>query len=183
MNVQPERSTTTWSSRSAPSSACSSSGQVDESFAVDSDNRRAAVARGLDLHLDVAWPCHERECRRRCSVQADMTDRISPHRSLADYRMQVSRPSSSAGSVAAWSCRTSEWTDLQLAVLSVLEARGDDEVTVEVEAAEERVSVSVGPLVEGGSDQALARVLDPLVDSVEPVRRDGREWLMLQLER
>ena len=42
----------------------------------------------------------------------------------------------------------------------------------------------VGPLVEGsGSDVALARVLDPLVDSVEPVRRDGREWLMLQLER
>jgi hypothetical protein len=74
--------------------------------------------------------------------------------------------------------------DLQLAVVSVLEARGDDEVTVEVEAAKERVSVSVGPLVEGsGSDRALARVLDPLVDSVEAVRRDGREWLLLQLDR
>ena len=74
--------------------------------------------------------------------------------------------------------------DLQLAVLSVLEARGDDEVTLEVDAAKERVSVSVGPLVEGsGGDQALARVLDPLVDSFEPVRRDGREWLTLQLNR
>jgi hypothetical protein len=74
--------------------------------------------------------------------------------------------------------------DLQLAVLSVLEARGDDEVTVEVEAGEKRVSVSVGPLVEGsGSDHALARVLDPLVDTVEPVRRDGREWLVLKLDR
>jgi hypothetical protein len=74
--------------------------------------------------------------------------------------------------------------DLQLAVVSVLEARGDDEVTVEVEAAKERVSVSVGPLVEGsGLDRALARVLDPLVDSVEAVRRDGREWLLLQLDR
>jgi hypothetical protein len=74
--------------------------------------------------------------------------------------------------------------DLQLAVLSVLEARGDDEVTVEVDAAKERVSVSVGPLVEGsGGDEALARVLHPLVDSVEPVRRDGREWLTLQLNR
>jgi hypothetical protein len=74
--------------------------------------------------------------------------------------------------------------DLQLAVLSVLEARGDDEVTVEVDAAKERVSVSVGPLVEGsGGDQALARVLHPLVDSVESVRRDGREWLTLQLNR
>lgn len=74
--------------------------------------------------------------------------------------------------------------DLQLAVLSVLEARGDDEITLEVEAAKERVSVSVGPLVDGsGSDQALARVLGPLVDSVEPVRRHGREWLTLQLNR
>ena len=61
-----------------------------------------AVARGLDLHLDVAWPCHERECRRRCSVQADMTDRISPF--PRGRRMQVSRPSSSAGSAAASSC-------------------------------------------------------------------------------
>ena len=74
--------------------------------------------------------------------------------------------------------------DLQLAVLSVLEARGDDEVTVEVEAAKERLSISVGPLVDGsGSDEGLSRVLDPLVDSFEPVRRDGREWLTLQLER
>ena len=74
--------------------------------------------------------------------------------------------------------------DLQLAVVSVLEARGDEDVTVEVEAAQERVAISVGPLVEGsGSDQALARVLAPLVDSVEPVRRDGREWLTLQLVR
>ena len=46
--------------------------------------------------------------------------------------------------------------DLQLAVVSVLEARGDEDVTVEVEAAQERVTISVGPLVEGsGSDQAL----------------------------
>lgn len=74
--------------------------------------------------------------------------------------------------------------DLQLAVLSVLEARGDDEVNLEVEAAKEWVSVSVGPLVEGSaSDQSLARVLDPLVDAVEPIRRDGREWLTLQLKR
>ena len=37
--------------------------------------------------------------------------------------------------------------DLQLAVVSVLEARGDEDVTVEVEAAQERVTISVGPLV------------------------------------
>ncbi len=152
-------------------------------LAVDSDNRRAAVARGLDLHLDVAWPCHGRECRRRCSVQADMTDRISltvPSRT--SYAGVATLVLGGIGSRLELSYERMD--DLQLAVLSVLEARGDEEVTVEVEAAEERVSVSVGPLVEGsGSDQALARVLDPLVDSVEPVRRDGREWLMLQLER
>lgn len=74
--------------------------------------------------------------------------------------------------------------DLQLAVLSVLEASGDGEVTLEVDAADERVSVSLGPLAVGsGADEALARVLDPLVDSFESVQRDGREWLELQLSR
>ena len=75
--------------------------------------------------------------------------------------------------------------DLQLAVLSVLEAGGDDdEVTVEVAAGDERVSVSLGPLAPGsGSDAGLARVLDPLVDSFERVERDGREWLELQVSR
>jgi len=75
--------------------------------------------------------------------------------------------------------------DLQLAVISVLEAGiGDDEVTVEIAAADERVSVSLGPLASGsGSDGGLARVLDPLVDSFESVQRDGREWLELQLSR
>ncbi|CAN5819403.1 MAG: hypothetical protein H0W35_02505 [Actinobacteria bacterium] len=75
--------------------------------------------------------------------------------------------------------------DLQLAVLSVLEAVGaEDEVTVEVTAEDERVSVSLGPLASGsGSDEGLARVLDPLVDSFESVQRDRREWLELQLSR
>ena len=74
--------------------------------------------------------------------------------------------------------------DLQLAVLSVLEAGGDGEVTLEVDAADERVSVSLGPLAAcSGSDESLARVLDPLVDSFESVQRDGREWLELQLSR
>lgn len=74
--------------------------------------------------------------------------------------------------------------DLQLAVLSVLESVGDDEITVEVDAAVERMAISVGPLVAGsGSDPSLARVLHPLVDSVESVQRDGREWLELRLSR
>ena len=74
--------------------------------------------------------------------------------------------------------------DLQLAVLSVLESVRDGEITVEVDAAAERVAVSLGPVATGsGSDPSLARVLDPLVDSVESVQRDGREWLELQLSR
>ena len=74
--------------------------------------------------------------------------------------------------------------DLQLAVLSVLESGAEQEITVEVEAEDERLRVSLGPLADGSSsDQGLARVLDPLVDSFESVQRDGREWLELQLAR
>ena len=74
--------------------------------------------------------------------------------------------------------------DLQLAVLSLLEASDGDRVTVEVEAQEEGVLVSVGPLSDGtGTDGALARVLDPLVDSVEPSERDQRVWMTLRIHR
>ncbi len=74
--------------------------------------------------------------------------------------------------------------DLQLAVLSVLESGGDEEIVVEVDAAADRVSVTLGPVATGsGSDQGLARVLHPLVDSFECLKRDGREWLELQLLR
>jgi hypothetical protein len=74
--------------------------------------------------------------------------------------------------------------DLQLAVLSVLEASGDDRVTVEVEAEDAGLLVSVGPLADGSAgDDALTRVLEPLVDSVEPSHRDQRVWLTLRLAR
>lgn len=73
--------------------------------------------------------------------------------------------------------------DLQLAVLSVLDAGGGDEVTLEVDAAGDELLVSVGPLAAGsGSDEALIRVLDPLVDSVTSSQRDGHEWLTLRLD-
>jgi hypothetical protein len=74
--------------------------------------------------------------------------------------------------------------DLQLAVLSVLEASGDERVTMEVAAEGSTLTVSVGPLANGsGEDDALTRVLDPLVDSVESAQRDNREWLTLRLSR
>ena len=72
--------------------------------------------------------------------------------------------------------------DLQLAVLSLLAAGGDDHISVEVKADGEGISVSVGPLAAGTEvDEGLARVLDRLVDSFEPAERDGEEWLTLQL--
>jgi hypothetical protein len=74
--------------------------------------------------------------------------------------------------------------DLQLAVLSLLEASGDERVTVEVDAEDDGMLVSVGPLADGSqTDGALARVLDPLVDSFEPSERDARVWLTLRLRR
>lgn len=74
--------------------------------------------------------------------------------------------------------------DLQLAVLSALEASDGERVTVEVQAEEGGLVVSLGPLADGsGSDGALARVLDPLVDSVESTQRDDRVWLTLRLAR
>lgn len=74
--------------------------------------------------------------------------------------------------------------DLQLALLSVLDAAGESEVSIEVGAEDRRVSVSVGPLVEGSvQDEGLARVLSKLVDGVEPGSRDSAEWLTLTVTR
>jgi hypothetical protein len=73
--------------------------------------------------------------------------------------------------------------DLQLAVLSVLEAGGNDQLTLDVEANDELLEVSVGPLAAGtSSDASLTRVLEPLVDSVEAIERGGHEWLTLRLK-
>jgi len=71
--------------------------------------------------------------------------------------------------------------DLQLAVLSALDASAESDVTVEIDAASDgRLAVSVGPVRDGsGEDAGLLRVLSPLVDTVAAERRDGVEWLTL----
>jgi hypothetical protein len=72
--------------------------------------------------------------------------------------------------------------DLQLAVLSALEASSGSDVTVEVERRPGRLAVTVGPVRDGsGEDAGLERVLSRLVDEVAQERRDGAEWLMLVL--
>ena len=73
--------------------------------------------------------------------------------------------------------------DLQLAVLSALDASSSDDVTVEVDTDDGRLEVALGPVREGsGGDPALARVLSRLVDEVSSQHRDGGEWLTLVLQ-
>jgi len=72
--------------------------------------------------------------------------------------------------------------ELQLAVLSALDAGKEQDVSVHVEAAADALTVSVGPLLEGSaSDDGLGRVLSRLVDDVVGERRDGEEWLTLRV--
>lgn len=72
--------------------------------------------------------------------------------------------------------------DLQLALLSALDAAGDAEVRLEIDAEEAGLRLAVGPLRDGSqADAGLALVLSRLVDEVEHERRDGREWISLQV--
>jgi hypothetical protein len=75
--------------------------------------------------------------------------------------------------------------DLQLAVLSALEAAGrDGDVSLEVDAAEDELVLAIGPVRAGASrDTALSRVLAPLVDELAYESRSGSEWLTLRLTR
>lgn len=74
--------------------------------------------------------------------------------------------------------------DLQLAVLSLLDATQGDDTSLEVEVHESALSVSVGPLAAGSSDDAgLSRVLERLADEISPETRDGKEWITLRLDR
>jgi hypothetical protein len=74
--------------------------------------------------------------------------------------------------------------DLQLAVLSVLEAADREEITLEVDADERGVRLVLGPVRDGSSgDDGLALVLSRLVDDVAHERRDGAAWLSLGLTR
>lgn len=72
--------------------------------------------------------------------------------------------------------------ELQLAVLSVLDAGKGEDVSLRIDSDDGGVMVSIGPVADGsGSDAALTRVLSRLVDDVSTERRDGEEWLTLRL--
>jgi hypothetical protein len=75
--------------------------------------------------------------------------------------------------------------DLQLAVLSALDAAGrDGDVSLEVDAADDELVLAIGPVRAGASrDAALSRVLTPLVDELGYESRGSSEWLTLRLTR
>lgn len=74
--------------------------------------------------------------------------------------------------------------DVQLAVLSMLDAVSSESATIEVAADDGHLSVSVGPLREDArSDEGLGRVLRPLADAYELEERAGECWAKIVLER
>ena len=74
--------------------------------------------------------------------------------------------------------------DLQLAVLSMLDAATCDEAAVEIHADGNRVSVSVGPLRAGvENDDGLALVLTRLTDGLDASTRDQASWLTVHMAR
>ena len=74
--------------------------------------------------------------------------------------------------------------DVQLALLSALDASSADEVTVELDTGDGRLEIAIGPVRDGsGEDPGLGRVRSRLVDEVRPERRDGAEWLTLVVSR
>ena len=72
--------------------------------------------------------------------------------------------------------------DLQLAILSALDASDAKAVTLEVDADEAGLQLALGPVRRGsGADDGLVRVLSRLVDDVGHESRDGVEWLTLDV--
>jgi hypothetical protein len=68
--------------------------------------------------------------------------------------------------------------DLQLAVLSILDATDRDTVTLDVQSDRDGLAVAVGPVRDGsGDDDGLQRVLSRLVEGVAHEDRDGAEWI------
>jgi hypothetical protein len=70
--------------------------------------------------------------------------------------------------------------DLQLAVLSALDASDGATVTIVVDADERGLRLALGPVRRGsGDDDGLVRVLSRLVDDVAQESRDGADWITL----
>ena len=79
--------------------------------------------------------------------------------------------------------------DLQLALDSLFEERGDGEVTVALRVHEDGVEADIGPFesslrttltAEPSADVSLRRVLETVVDSFEIGEREGADWVTLR---
>jgi hypothetical protein len=74
--------------------------------------------------------------------------------------------------------------DLQLAILSLLDAIDGEEATLDVDAGEDGVAITIGPLRPGSANDAgLGRVVSRLVDEIAGTTRDGAEWMTVRLVR
>ena len=74
--------------------------------------------------------------------------------------------------------------DLQLAVLSMLDASRGENASLEISAEDGHVAVSVGPLRDGVDDDAgLELVLKRLTNRIEAARRDDGPWLTVFVAR
>lgn len=74
--------------------------------------------------------------------------------------------------------------ELALATSTVGASALADELVLEAQVLDDRVLLRLGPLEAGTStDMARRRLIEPLVDGVAAIRRDGSEWLELELRR
>ena len=74
--------------------------------------------------------------------------------------------------------------DLQLAVLSMLDASRGENASLEISAEDGHVAVSVGPLHDdAAADDGLELVLTRLTDRIEAARRDDASWITIFLAR
>lgn len=74
--------------------------------------------------------------------------------------------------------------ELALAAATVAPAVDGATLRLEADVLDDRLVLRIGPIEDGaGSDAATRRVMDALVDRVGGLRRDGREWIELELAR
>ena len=74
--------------------------------------------------------------------------------------------------------------ELALAAATVAPAVDGAALHLDADVLDDRLVLRMGPLEDGaGADAATRRVIDALVDRVAGVRRDGREWIELELVR
>jgi hypothetical protein len=74
--------------------------------------------------------------------------------------------------------------EMQMAVTNMAGSAAGTELMLEVAVHDDRVLLRIGPLQSGAaSDPAQRQLVDPLVDGVRPLEREGLEWLELDVSR